>query len=131
MRLPLLLLGHLWASPITVLGCLVALGGGARLSRGDPDGVLHFVAPARGPLGWFFRRFGVIAFTWGASITYAERRGPGIPRLVRHEREHVKQTMLLGPLMPFAYLGASLWQFLRGRHAYRDNWFEVRARRAE
>lgn len=93
--------------------------------------MLHFVAPEGGPLGFFFRRFRVIAFTWGASILYAGEEGPNLPRLVRHEKEHVRQTMWFGPLMPLAYVAAGLWQQLRGRRAYHDNWFEVRARKAE
>ena len=46
-----------------------------------------------------------------------------------HELVHVRQAELLGPLFIPAYFGASVWAVLRGRHLYRDNWFEVDARR--
>jgi hypothetical protein len=124
-------LGHLWALPVTALGVVQALVLGAHLARTDVDGVMHFVAPARGPLAWFFRGFGVQAFTWGATITYANERGPTQVELVQHERVHVYQTMALGPLMPLAYVGASALLWLRGKRAYYDNPFEVAARRKE
>jgi uncharacterized protein (DUF2062 family) len=44
-----------------------------------------------------------------------------------HERVHVRQCELWGPLFVPAYLAASLWALLRGRDFYFDNWFEVEA----
>jgi hypothetical protein len=44
-----------------------------------------------------------------------------------HEHVHVRQCERWGPLFPFAYLGISLWLWLIGRDAYRDNPFEVEA----
>jgi hypothetical protein len=123
-------LGHLWAAPLTVAGVAVAaLGGG--LPVRVHDGAIDVVAPARGPLAWFFRRARVSAYTWGATIVYRDRALLANERLLRHERAHVRQCLALGPLMIAAYPAASLWQLARGRRLYRDNWFEEAARRAE
>ena len=46
-----------------------------------------------------------------------------------HELVHVRQTELWGPFFLPAYLLASLWAHLKGRHYYRDNPFEVEAYR--
>jgi hypothetical protein len=82
----------------------------ARLHAVDWEGIFHFVVRAHGPLGWYVRRFRIAAFTIGAVVTYADPEGPRQPRLVRHEREHVVQTFVFGPLfLPF-YRLASLWR---------------------
>jgi hypothetical protein len=123
------LIGHVWAAPLTLAGAVLALLGGAR-PAGLRGGALDLVAPRRGPLAFFFRSTGVHAYTWGASIVYRDRECLAGAELCRHERVHVRQCLLLGPLMPLAYVGSSLWQLARGRHPYRDNWFEVQARRS-
>ena len=41
-----------------------------------------------------------------------------------HELEHVRQAEKWGLIFIPAYLLASAWAFLRGRHYYTDNWFE-------
>ena len=48
-----------------------------------------------------------------------------------HEREHVRQYERWGMALLPAYLIAGLWVWLRGGHPYRDNAFEVAARKAE
>lgn len=127
-RRALLVLGHAWASPITLFGVLVSVGG-ARFHSLGTSGVLQF-AVRGGPVGWWMRRFHISAVTFGATILYARADGPEDRSLVAHERQHVVQTMVLGPLMALAYPGASLIAWLRGGHVYRDNWFERDARRA-
>jgi hypothetical protein len=129
-RTALRILGHLWASPLTVAGVLVALAGGAR-AAGLREGAVDLVAPRRGPLAGFFRRARVVAFTWGAAIVYRDAGVLADPRLRRHERAHVRQALGWGPLLALAYPASSLWQALRGRRAYHDNAFEVAARAAE
>lgn len=121
-------LGHLWALPVTIAGVLHALLLGAR-----PAGVKglawRWVAPARGPLAWFFVKFRVSAYTWGACVVL---RSPALlhdEALHAHEEEHVRQTLLLGPFMPLAYVCASLLALARGGTLYRDNAFEIAARR--
>jgi len=47
-----------------------------------------------------------------------------------HELVHVRQAERWGPLFLPAYLLASGWQLVCGRHPYRDNPFEAEARRA-
>ena len=71
------------------------------------------------------------AFTWGQTIVYRHRGLLSDERLLRHERAHVRQSLLLGPLLAVAYPAASLWQLVRGGRPYRDNWFERAARRRE
>jgi hypothetical protein len=44
-----------------------------------------------------------------------------------HELVHVAQYERWGPLFIPAYLGASAWLWLRGRHPYWDNPFEKEA----
>lgn len=122
--------GYLWGAPITAFGLLQAAVG-ARFVRADRDGVMHFVARGCGPVSWFMRRFQVNAYTLGAVITYSADDGPETDWLVRHERVHVVQTLILGPLMAVLYPGASAWALFSRREPYRDNWFEVQARRAE
>lgn len=130
MRKVLWLAGYVWALPVTMLGLMLAMLS-ARLESVDEEGILHFVVQSGGPLGWYMRRFHIAAFTLGAVVTYSGADGPRQIRLVRHERAHVLQTLVLGPLFLPLYVLASLWQLARGRHPYRDNWFEVRARAAE
>lgn len=130
MRKVLWLVGYLWAFPVTALGLLLAMLF-ARLDSVDEEYVLHFVVQPGGPLAWYVRRFRITAFTLGAVVTYAGADGPRQVRLARHERAHVIQTLVLGPLFLPLYALSSLWQLVRGRHPYHDNWFEVRARAAE
>jgi hypothetical protein len=115
---------------MTLLGVL-QLALGARPHSRSADGVLLFVAQPRSPLGWYMRRLGINAWTLGAVVLYREASSVADERHYRHELEHVFQTLRLGPLMPLAYVGASLWEWSRGRNLYFDNWFERRARAAE
>lgn len=124
------LAGQVWMSPVTAFGLLQTLAG-ARFHSRSAEGVLQFVAHPRGPLGWYMRKLNIAAYTLGGVVTYRDANLPHDPRLYRHEFEHVLQTMRWGPLMPVAYAASSLWQVIRGRALYRDNWFEVHARAAE
>ncbi|WP_219341060.1 isochorismatase family protein [Sphaerotilus montanus] len=54
-----------------------------------------------------------------------------LARWRRHEQAHVRQYERWGLLFWPLYLGASGWTWLRGREPYRDNPFEIEARRAE
>ena len=129
-------LGVLWALPITLPVLLLiwilrarCLSGGVRWSRvrygdttalavwgGALDGLLR-----RLPLGM------VDGMTLGHVVLFRnswKMRGIGA-----HEFEHVRQYMRWGLLFPLAYGLESLWQWLRGRHYYWDNRFEVAAYR--
>jgi hypothetical protein len=74
-------------------------------------------------LGWRYR-----AITFGHVVLAVDDLDPSTET---HELEHVRQYERWGPLMVPAYLGASASAKLRGGHPYRDNRFEVEARRAE
>ncbi|MEQ8849038.1 hypothetical protein [Botrimarina sp.] len=120
---------YAWASPYTALGLavgLVALATGGRVRR--LDGVLEF---SGGFAKWVVRRLptgkNTAAFTLGHTVL-----GQTIDSLDfahTHELVHVRQFERWGPLMGPAYLGASVWVWLRGGRAYRDNPFEVEAYR--
>ncbi len=67
------------------------------------------------------------AQTWGRLILVAE--GEDWRAHWPHEYVHVLQWRCYGPLFPVLYALASLWAWVRGGRAYRDNPFEVEARR--
>ena len=73
------------------------------------------------------RPFRAEAMTLGHVILGRNRRC--LDRCRAHELAHVRQVERWGPFFLPAYLAASLWAHLSGRHYYRDNWFEVDAYR--
>lgn len=74
-------------------------------------------------LGWPFR-----AITFGHVVLAVDELDL---RTLRHELEHVRQYERWGLFLLPAYVAATLTACLRGGHHYRDNAFEVAARRAE
>lgn len=118
---------YLWASPVTLLGLIavsLSLLSGGRVKRhtgvlechGGFARLLLSATPIRAE-----------ALTLGHVVL---GRDAGCLEHTRtHERAHVRQTEWLGALFPLAYLACSAWALLRGRHYYRDNWFERDARR--
>jgi hypothetical protein len=125
----LLVLGHLWAAPLTLLGLLAALVGGGRW-LGLNSGVLEFTARTGGLISWVFRATGTCGASglWGCVAFYAAEPSAQIRR---HEHVHARQAMALGALWPLAYGACALWALTRGGHAYRDNAMERAARAAE
>ena len=124
-------LRYLWAAPATLLGLLFApvawaSGGGVR----GVDGVVEIHG---GLVARFLSRLPVIgsasAMTLGHVVIGQSRETLAQSRA--HERVHVRQYERWGPLLIPAYLTASLWARLRGRHPYWDNGFEREAYRAE
>jgi hypothetical protein len=71
-------------------------------------------------VGWKYR-----AITFGHVVLAVDELDE---ETMLHELAHVRQYELVGPLYGPLYLLASLWAIVRGRHYYRDNWFEVQAR---
>ena len=118
---------RLWALPTTLIGLLFAalavLTGGwaARV-----DGVLevHGGWVRRLLMGLPIGRHGC-AVTLGHVVIGTSRSTLAATRA--HERVHVAQCERWGPLFLPAYGVASLWAWLRGRDAYRDNRFEREA----
>lgn len=120
-------LAIVWAGPASLLGLLLAAaalasGGGAR-RRGR---VLEVYG------GWasrFLESFpgGPMAMTLGHTVIGRTTAALDLTR--RHELVHVRQYERWGPAFIPAYLICSLWLWLAGRDAYRDNPFEVEAYR--
>ena len=111
-------LGLVWAMPNTLLGLVV--------------GALTFQTPRihggaivfdRGPRGvtWLLRAINRTAMTLGFVIVSA---APVEGRLLAHERHHVRQSMLWGPLFVPVYLALAI------PFGYRRHPMERAARRA-
>ncbi len=121
-------LRYVWAGPTTLIGLMVAV---ALLHRGRAavvDGVIEAHSPL---LGRALRSFtplagGAIAITLGHVVIGQNARALDLTRV--HERVHVRQYELWGPFFVPAYLLAGLFELLRGRHPYIDNYFERDAR---
>lgn len=118
---------YLWAGPTTMvglaLGALTLLTGGRAQRRqgaleihGGAAAFLLRLTPAR-----------ATAMTVGHVIL--GRHAEGLDRCRAHEQIHVRQAERWGPLFIPAYFAASLWALAGGRHGYRDNIFEIDARR--
>jgi hypothetical protein len=118
---------YTWASPTTTLGLLLAVTACWRGRVAIVDGVIE----AHGPvLAWLMRHLtlvpgGAAAVTLGHVVVARDRDSLESTRA--HERVHVRQCEIWGPLFVPAYLAASLWAGVRGRDLYRDNPFEIEA----
>lgn len=124
-RLALRTLGrYAWAAPCTLVGLvaggLVLLAGGSVRAT---HGVLEFALraePWRPRLPFHGITLGHVILGTTPAV---------LARLRAHELVHVRQYERWGPLFFPAYAAASLWCWSRGRRPYRDNPFEVQARR--
>lgn len=138
---PLRLLGHLvlllgivWALPLTMVGLLLALP--VMIWRGQVDLVHSTRAPAllfSGPLADYLLErhpFGAMCAMAIGHVVIAERSSL-TRRILTHELAHVRQAACWGILFPVVYLAASAWALLRGEDAYWNNVFEISARKAE
>jgi hypothetical protein len=112
---------YIWAAPWSLFGLLLSTLFRRRY-------VTHGVVLAEGA-AWP-RRFGwrYHAITFGHVVLSVDELDS---RTMRHELEHVAQYERWGPFFVPAYLFASLWARVRGRHHYADNPFELAARVAE
>jgi hypothetical protein len=123
---------YLWVGPGSLVGLTAAViarrqGGQTRVV----DGVLEVTA---GPLLAVLSRYsavggGIRAITLGHVVLGTDAAALESTR--SHERVHVRQYERWGPLFIPAYFACSGWQWLRGRHPYLDNPFEVEAYNAE
>ena len=121
------LIRYIWAAPTTAIGLLLVVGGLWRVRARVVDGVVEAHGPA---LAWLLSHLtlmpeGAAAMTLGHVVIARDRHSLESTRA--HERVHVRQCEVWGPLFVPAYLAASLWALLGGRDAYFDNWFEVQA----
>jgi hypothetical protein len=122
---------YLWAGPTTIIGIFLAL---ASLRRGHVaivDGVIEAHGPfLRRALAWLTPLArGADAMTLGHVVIGRDARALELTRA--HERVHVRQYELWGPLFVPAYLLAGAWALIQGTHPYFDNRFERDARLAE
>jgi hypothetical protein len=123
-----LMLRYTWASPNTLIGLLFVPS--AIFPRGRlrlVDGVLE----AHGPLiSVVLRRCvplagGAAAITFGHVVLARDRWSLEAARA--HERVHVRQYEIWGPLFIPAYVIAGLWALINGTGAYAGNYFERQA----
>lgn len=122
------LAAYAWASPNTLLGLLA---GAAMLALGGKVQVVRGVAEFSGGLlaSWVTGLLRFNAITFGHVILGVSEAALAAARA--HEHVHVKQYEAWGPFFLFAYVASSAWQLLRGRRAYRDNFFERQAYAAD
>ena len=128
-----MLLGIVWALPLTLLGVLsgipiLLLRGRVYAIRDSTPALL-----IRGPIADYLLEhhpFGPMSAMAIGHIIIADRHGM-TKQILTHELAHVRQASLWGVLFPIAYFAASLWAWLRGQDAYWNNVFEVAARNAE
>ena len=129
-----LLLGIVWAMPLTAVGLLLALP--VMLWRGKVHLVRSARAPAllfNGPLADYLLErhpFGAMCAMAIGHVVIADRSSL-TRRILTHELAHVRQAACWGILFPLVYLAASAWALLRGQDAYWNNVFEIAARKAE
>ncbi|MGA3065657.1 MAG: hypothetical protein ABSF29_02300 [Tepidisphaeraceae bacterium] len=121
---------YVWAFPTTAVGLPLAV---ATVLSGGKAGVVQGVLEVHGPAAEFFLRRvvgvflkgGASAITFGHIVLGRDQRVLEMTRA--HERVHVRQAELWGPLFLPVYLGASLWALARGGRAYEDNFLEKEA----
>ena len=116
-----------WTIPNTVLGCFLGLLGllfGGKVQW--VGGALEFHG---GLVKWLLSLIPgrIHAMTLGHSIIGLSARSLEVARI--HEHVHVRQYEWFGPLFIPCYLLASVFVWLQGKNAYRDNPFEVQAYR--
>ena len=117
-------LRYVWAGPTTLLGLVLAF---ALLRRGHAtliDGVIEAHSPGlrRALTHLIPLAGGADAITLGHVVI--GRSAEALEATRAHERVHVRQYELWGPLFVPAYLLAGLYALARGRHPYFDNRLE-------
>lgn len=119
----------LWASPYSLFGLLMAAlviiaGGSGKREQGTLEVAFRKKTAQCGKLA---RSLPFRGITFGHVIIAVTEEE--MERLRTHELVHVRQYELWGIFFFPAYLASSLWQLMRGRKIYWDNYFEVQARR--
>lgn len=109
----------MWAAPWTLVGLL--LGVTFRSHRWTRGVILFEGAGWPRRFGWRYR-----AITFGHVVLCVDQIDEAT---LGHELVHVRQYERWGPAFVPAYLAASAMARLRGGSPYRDNHFELAARR--
>jgi len=129
-------LGYVWAAPLTLAGLLYVAAftavGWCRYTGRWGDAWVWNTVHGQAPrilesiwLHWSGHTMGNVVLL---KLDARSERGSIV---LRHELEHVRQCMVLGPLQPVLYCLAWLsLSFCRHGHPHYDNPFEVDARRA-
>lgn len=112
-------ISYIWALPNTLLGLILFFFIYGPKSLKWNKGVLEGTCKRMIP--WWTN---VVGQTWGWLVVYRSTPYLG---LENHERQHVVQGMVLGPLFLVIYPIASLIALIQGKNGYRDNWFEKNA----
>ncbi len=118
-------LAMLWASPGSLVG--LTAGGLALCTGGRCRRVGHTLEFHGGFITWMLRRLPVEAIAMTLGHVIIGRTTAALDLAREHEWVHVRQFERWGPLFIPAYLTCSLWLWLRGREAYRENPFECEA----
>lgn len=120
---------YAWAFPNTIIGLIFVPaaclpGGGLSVI----DGVLEL----HGPLIAAILRHNIPLPGGASAITFGHivlgRDSAALVDTRQHERVHVRQCELWGPLFIPAYVLAGVWAFVNGTGAYHGNYFEREAR---
>jgi hypothetical protein len=116
------ILHYLWAGPNTALAVGIGLLLFARFRI--VEGVIEIHGPA---VAWVLKRLPVsaLAMTMGHAIFGRDDRALNVTR--KHEQVHVRQYARWGLFFIPAYLGCSVWLYLKGRDGYLENPFEIEA----
>ena len=121
---------YLWAAPVSVVAAPLVVA--ARLTGGRvrvTGGVLEAAGGVLRPvLGRAVPGFPISAITLGHVVLAATESALVDTRA--HERVHVHQYEVWGPLFPLLYLASSVVALVRGRGVYSDNAFEIQAARS-
>lgn len=118
---------YLWAGPGSMVGVLLAMLTWRRAHVAIVDGVLEVHSPG---LAWALAHLtplcgGAAAITFGHVVLARDQAALDDTRA--HERVHVRQYEVWGPLFIPAYVASSIWAWLRGGDPYLDNIFEREA----
>ena len=127
MKLVLYVLGFIWALPLSIIGAVLSLVYGPKAVRWQ-NGVLLV------QVRWLIGFKDTIGQTFGIYIFLKppiNEDVTSLDRIIAHERTHTFQGFRWGIFFIFAYPLASLIAWARGKHFYRDNYFEIKARAAE
>jgi hypothetical protein len=120
---------YFWPLPLTAIGLVLALT--IRLFGGKwafREGVLQTWGSAARLMLRLHPVKGVIAMAIGHVVI--ARDDACLAQTNAHEREHVRQFERWGLLFPLVYCAESIYRWLRGENAYRDNRFERAANEA-